>query len=445
MRPRLAEAVFFTAFLTLPTASCSFSQPEGASTEERIDWLREHVFPVRSIDPSDTDFSDLEPIAAALKGVRVLLLGEQTHADGATFDAKARLVKFLHQDAGFGVLAFEANQEIVRIADEALDEGEDVPSIADLLPRTWGETEPVRGLVRYAREVSQSPHPLRFRGFDVQINSLRSQVPQRYQQILKDRISRVAPTLQGGSEIGQVDSALALLGSVNWDSIPRDDYEEISARVRDFELRVSEVTADDTTMDAATLQRFLANIGLGIRFQENMVYGPMYPWTAIRDSAMAENLAWLARRAHPETRIVAWGHSGHFAKSLTAISDPDGEFLYDEREVPMGEHMVRLMGDQVYSVGFLAFEGEQGQILPDTVALNEIPAPPEGSLDWLLGQLGQPYLFLDLRSVPEGHWLREELIARPSYREWVAIWPDVLDGVFFTREMYPINRIPNGS
>lgn len=107
----------------------------------------------------------------------------------------------------------------------------------------------------------------------------------------------------------------------------------------------------------------------------------------------------------------------------------------------MGEYLARDLGSDVYVVGFLAFEGERGQLFPDTAFTTTIPAPPTGSLDWLLGQLGEPVLFLDLRSLPADHWLRDRLIARPGYSDMNASWPDVYDAVVFTRHMFPNRRI----
>lgn len=66
--------------------------------------LAQRAVAVRSIDPGDEDFADLQPIARALRNARIVLLGEATHGDGGTFLAKSRLIKFLHQELGFDVL-----------------------------------------------------------------------------------------------------------------------------------------------------------------------------------------------------------------------------------------------------------------------------------------------------------------------------------------------------
>ena len=86
----------------------------------RVAWLREHAVEVRSIAPLDEDFSDLAPLAAAIGGARVVQLGEASHGDGASFDAKARLVRFLHQQMGFDALAWESGFFDLSLVEQAL-------------------------------------------------------------------------------------------------------------------------------------------------------------------------------------------------------------------------------------------------------------------------------------------------------------------------------------
>jgi len=60
-----------------------------------------------SIDSSDDNFSDLELFRDSIKDSRIILLGEATHGEGNYTSAKIRLVKFLHREMGFDILAIE--------------------------------------------------------------------------------------------------------------------------------------------------------------------------------------------------------------------------------------------------------------------------------------------------------------------------------------------------
>ena len=78
------------------------------ANDPRVPWLKKNAVKVRSVDPSDTDFSDLMPLKKAIGNAQVVMLAEGTHFDGTTDLARARLIKFLHEKMGFDVIAFES-------------------------------------------------------------------------------------------------------------------------------------------------------------------------------------------------------------------------------------------------------------------------------------------------------------------------------------------------
>ncbi len=79
-----------------------------AADDDRQNWAKTAPIPLKSIDPNETDFADLDGFGKAVGDARIVFLGEQTHGDGATFHAKTRLIKYLHETKGFDVLAFES-------------------------------------------------------------------------------------------------------------------------------------------------------------------------------------------------------------------------------------------------------------------------------------------------------------------------------------------------
>jgi hypothetical protein len=86
-----------------------FIDPKPRSEDTpKIAWLQKNSIPIRTIDPADDDFADLVPLKKVIGGARIVQLGEQSHGDGATFYAKERLIRFLHEQMGFDVLAWES-------------------------------------------------------------------------------------------------------------------------------------------------------------------------------------------------------------------------------------------------------------------------------------------------------------------------------------------------
>src|SRR5262245_1049806 len=169
-----------TVLLTAVLPVCVLAkQPNAADVDRaaRIAWLKEHAITLRSIDPTDEDFSDLEPLRKAIGEARIVQLGEQSHGDGATFHAKARLIRFLHQKMGFDVLAMESGLYDCRKAWELLREGEDpYRAVTHGVFGTWTMSEQFQPVIAYLGQAATSDWPLELCGFDCQFSAAPSRI-----------------------------------------------------------------------------------------------------------------------------------------------------------------------------------------------------------------------------------------------------------------------------
>ena len=126
----------------------------------KVEWLRRTLVPVRTIDPQDIGFADLQPLKKSLVNARVVMLGEQTHGDGATIYAKQRLIRFLHQEMGFDVLAWESGFGECEDANDAL--ASSMPLMEAVRGRiygTWsggGLLEPLFSYIRSSARATRS-------------------------------------------------------------------------------------------------------------------------------------------------------------------------------------------------------------------------------------------------------------------------------------------------
>ncbi|HVS13914.1 MAG TPA: hypothetical protein VMV46_08320 [Thermoanaerobaculia bacterium] len=87
--------------IVLATVEVPAAAEKGAA---RVEWLRANVAPLASIDPRFDDSHDLLPLQQALAGARVVMLGEATRGDGSAFLAKARVIRFLHEEMEYDLL-----------------------------------------------------------------------------------------------------------------------------------------------------------------------------------------------------------------------------------------------------------------------------------------------------------------------------------------------------
>jgi len=70
-------------------------------------WVRAHARPIRSLGAAD--FADLRFFAPLLAGKRIVQLGESAHGVAEFSMAKVRLIKYMHEELGYDVIAFESS------------------------------------------------------------------------------------------------------------------------------------------------------------------------------------------------------------------------------------------------------------------------------------------------------------------------------------------------
>lgn len=145
-------------------AASTVSPPVAAAPQTRLP----ETIAVRDVDPSDRQFDDLAPLARALVDVRVVLLGEPSHLDGAAFDAKVRLIEFLHERLGFDILAWEAGMWSCEQMDARVrqpDAGGDPREVG--LGWPWSGVQQTKAIFEYARAAARTGKPLRMTGIDI--------------------------------------------------------------------------------------------------------------------------------------------------------------------------------------------------------------------------------------------------------------------------------------
>ena len=112
----------------------------------------------------------------------------------------------------------------------------------------------------------------------------------------------------------------------------------------------------------------------------------------------------------------------------------------------MGQVVHEALGKSVHSVAFTAYSGKSGN--PNIPMMRPLPAPEPEGLETLLHAAGQPYAFVDFRSLPSDHWLRGPVISRPlGYAPMVSDWTGNFDAMIFTDVMFPntpAGTVPDG-
>jgi erythromycin esterase len=418
-------------FILFPFAAALFliscTERPHPVEQERLAALVPHLTVVRSIAPNDSDFSDLQPLKNILEGKRIVMLGEQSHGDGAAFLAKARLMKFLHREMGFDVFAIESGLFDCEYAGSLIARGVPVrealkKSVFDI----WTDSREFQPVIDYLQQSQHTDRPMRFTGFDLQVTGpygRDSSVPllRRFLQNLPEQDTGDAFVLQILDTLTKRPKRFAALDT----SIRTRFYRSAERLTRRIE--------SSAAMDKAFFAQDFRSKTMLARFLWNVNWNKPDPAVMnLRDEQMAKNLLWLSRERYPGKKIIVWAASSHISRNRQEIIGRNND---DSRMVPMGHHVWSEMGDSVYTLGFTAYEGTMGlRHRNGTVLARARP----GTLEDILHHTGNEYSMLDFRTLPDEHWLQDTVRARPyGYSTMLARWPKMMDGMFYIQTMTP--------
>ena len=242
-----------------------------------------YVQPIRSTDARDNDYRDLQFLKELWKDKKLILLGEQSHGEGTVFEAKVRLIKFLHEEMGFEIVAFEsglydnykAYQEL-----NSVKAGGKIPLYESILP-IWSDAREVEELVDYIQQESKGDTPLRVTGFDFFTSDYKWDFWEELQQLVQ-LPGESWPVLEevffGNAEMlaqNPIDSA------------------------RFFELSAQVMTQLEKSSTRSDHHKLIAQAYLG--WQKGTIYeieqeqGKEIPTQNPRDAWMAQNLIFLSK------------------------------------------------------------------------------------------------------------------------------------------------------
>ena len=429
-------------FLLLNLSACERYE-EALTIEEKTTWLMENSIQVSSIFPSDENFSDLQPLKNVIGDARIVMLGEQSHGDGSTFLAKTRLIKFLHQEMGFDVLAFESGLYDCAKSWELIENGEDVTyAIQQGVFSIWTQSEQVQPLIHYIGDMASSENPLEIAGFDSQFtgNASANYLMADLERFLTEHSISIAQ-----SKWGNFREVLrnAVLNTYREIPITEDQYGEFLNASNALQEEIL-LSTEPNNPEAEFWVQMLESIEKRVE-QIMLTYwsngGKSISVFEMRDIQMGHNLIWLANTRYPNRKIIVWAATFHNVRNLDQIDvdDPETQELYDQISV-MGDIVWGALGDQIYPLGFTAYEGSAGVAWDSPEDLGK---PSEGSFEDLMNRTGFENAIVDFRNLPPGgEWLQERMVSRLlGYTEMIASWPAIMDGMMYTRDMIPSTSV----
>jgi erythromycin esterase len=397
-----------------------------------IGWIRDNHHAIRQPAPASRpdDFSDLQFLKTVIGDRRIVQLGESHHSVAEYGAVKTRLIKFLHEQMGFDVLAFESSIYECYAAD--LRQLTATDALFASIFRVWA-FEDVLPLFQYLKQSQDTPRPLEFAGFDPQISSAtgvqsRPAFFERVVAMLDQAYAR---------EVAQFDAQFIDRIQREGPAYARDEEERLVA----FYTRLSSyleahrdrlmalmdgdkapLIAQRAAWSSVKLVQLLRSYG------QNPDDASMQGHMAIRDHAMADNLTFLANELYPGKKIIVWAANLHVrhANEQTTWVFPT-----------MGGWLQKRFRDELYTIGVYPNRGT----LPGVRSLFTIDPAEPGTMERLLSDAGSSPMFVDLLNQPrteDTRWMYEPILSRdgsisgPQAMLPVLIVPrDQYDGLLF--------------
>lgn len=348
----------------------------------------------------ENSVNDLDTLAASIGERRIVQLGESTHGSKQMSQIKTRIIKYLHKNHDFNVVAFESsafacNQDVNQkreLASRDLLQG--------CLFSLWHSHE-VLDLFEYIVNTQSTDRPLKVVGFDVQLSGLLD-TPSYMTEYFESAIDKegVLTTLDIESlflDIAQI-SRLSYSCEIQGNS---QSCDTILSVLPDAQAAIDKLQAlfTDSTMTSKTARFLATSFSRMLGLEEVRVGGTIAEGMASRDQSMADNVIQLATELYPNDKIAIWAHNTHIA-----------EYFSDHRtQYPlMGMHLNEYFGDDLFSIGLYMNQGASADNSRESLSVR--PHNPS-SLESLTTIVNQDVLYLPFSKINqpglEDDWLHQ--------------------------------------
>lgn len=404
---------------------------------QNVNEILKNAIPVSSINADDTDYKDLQFLKKKIGNATVVSLGEITHTDGATFSAKARLVKFLHKEMGFEVLAWEAGLLDTYKMNEAIAADSSIKSAKNFfMTGGWASSEYVNPVFEYAQKSRKTSKPLIMTGFDM------GKPPKGYANANKVIQEAYDDCLKKFSE--KEKSSLDSLLRATYGFLGNQFTQNITIGSRKIGKYILQQLIDSSRNEIAIRNYFLKSIMMDAEL-ENVRFVSAESWNVMRDKFMFDRIRWLINFLYPGKKIIIWAASGHLIKNSLLIDriEPKKNFGDSVTLLPqLGDYLSNYLGDKFYSIAFTTYQGFTGIEYPEghrfkSSSFSNKVQVAEGSFEGEAHKYKMPYLFVDLKESVKSN-SSKSFIAHPfGFSKDNAIWNKVVSAFFFIDRMFP--------
>lgn len=348
--------------------------------------------------PDNLTANDFSFLKDELKGVQVVMLGENTHFDGNVFEAKTEIIKFLYQEMGFKTIAFESGVYDVWKAQREIKKGEKpVLAFKKSLYDFWSKKKEFQSFIDYFK---LNKNDLKLYGFDNRVTSeygRESLTSELYDYCQKNDLSFPMNKSDLTLSLSTFSSHFLFDETI----IPYYEFEQTLTELLNNILQQPETEnrfywerivrnllalgKDNYTLKAVE-SKMIASVNHIKPVRENQFFFYANAADNIRDKQMADNLLSYIKK-NPDEKIICWGASGHFTNDMSSI---DYSIIKDF--IPMGSYIKKELNSKAYSLAMInaSFQLNNGESWYET-SLDTL------SFEYYLSQKEKQHLFVSTK------------------------------------------------
>ncbi len=378
------------------------------------------------------NYADLQCLKQYIENKTLIQLGESSHGTKEYSQIKVRLIKFLHEQMGFNVIAFESGFFECYLTNQNISQLSEIEAMKNsIFYGVWG-TQDVKELFTYIKATQSTSHPLILAGFDCQFTSSLNNI-YNHPSVLYEIISKFDSQFASVSRtfdsitIKQIKFQNKTYLNLYKDSI-KTNYRKIIDFIDNHSSELISAFPEKPVYPLflrQSINSIISNIDVTL-YNDNTLAGNPTAYK-IRDSAMAANVMFLKEKLYPQKKIILWAHNYHIAN--TAFHHA----LYPDIK-NMGMYLKEKYNSELYTVGLYMLKG-QTRTDWDWSIIN-IPTPiTSNSLEAILYSNRKKSLFIDLSSKPycDGNkWMYNTITTKTSgFADESMVIRNVYDGIFY--------------
>ena len=369
--------------------------------------------PFRTVEPDDSDVSDLAPFRRIVGDARVVAVGESAHGIHEFYRIKDRLFRYLVSELGFTAFVLESGfAEALAVNEWIMGGPGNIDDIAPAGVCYSFDTEDLRDQFRWMRAWNTThDRKVRFYGLDVPGSGTKP-LP-----AIQACLNRLAPSPSDIELLRRAELGDRFQVPIFYGDLSQAERDGLWQGVSGLAAR-AEAAQDDIALRCA---RGVDVIRPAI---EGELGGRLTPGDNPRDAFMADTVQWILQR---EKRIMISAHNAHIMKR-------------DLMGMPvLGTYLDPALESDMVIIGTTFAEGKVIRVnkLIDpknwTIELAPLSSPPQGTLDAAMDVASSDLHLVDIRQLSDEQLL--DITTMLIHHDAVPIDPRGFDALIHIRHV----------